>query len=135
MASSPTPSLIPARSISKPPDSIFLIVGVTSSGKAFRPSDWSERLAGVMACFQPPGSGGGGGGGGVGGVVLSSTTPSASIATPLQCSPYAVPGRHQDQTCVRVDPAIATVEPLALSFLLNFARDNDLQLALTSDFT
>ena len=114
MASSPTPSLIPARSISKPPDSIFLIVGVTSSGKAFRPSDWSERLAGVMACFQPLGSGG---------------------APPRQCSPYAVPGRHQDQTCVRVDPAIATVEPLALSFLLNFARDNDLQLALTSDFT
>jgi hypothetical protein len=114
MASAPTPPLIPARSISKPPDSIFLIVGVTSSGKAFRPSDWSERLAGVMACFQPPGSGGGGA---------------------LQCSPYAVPGRHQEQTCVRVDPAIATVEPLALSFLLNFARDNDLQLALSSDFT
>jgi hypothetical protein len=114
MASAPTPPLIPARSISKPPDSIFLIVGVTSSGKAFRPSDWSERLAGVMACFQPPGSG---------------------VATPLQCSPYAVPGRHQEQTCVRVDPAIATVEPLALSFLLNFARDNDLQLALSSDFT
>jgi hypothetical protein len=66
MASAPTPPLIPARSISKPPDSIFLIVGVTSSGKAFRPSDWSERLAGVMACFQPPGSG---------------------VATPLQCSP------------------------------------------------
>jgi hypothetical protein len=114
MASAPTPPLIPARSISKPPDSIFLIVGVTSSGKAFRPSDWSERLAGVMACFQPPGRG---------------------VPTPLQCSPYAVPGRHQEQTCVRVDPAIATVEPLALSFLLNFARDNDLQLALSSDFT
>jgi hypothetical protein len=116
MASAPTPPppLIPARSISKPPDSIFLIVGVTSSGKAFRPSDWSESLAGVMACFQPPGCG---------------------VATPLQCSPYAVPGRHQEQTCVRVDPAIATVEPLALSFLLNFARDNDLQLALSSDFT
>jgi hypothetical protein len=114
MASAPTPPLIPARSISKPPDSIFLIVGVTSSGKAFRPSDWSERLAGVMACFQPPGSGGG---------------------PPRPSSPTAVPGRHQEQTCVRVDPAIATVEPLALSFLLNFARDNDLQLALSSDFT
>jgi hypothetical protein len=36
---------------------------------------------------------------------------------------------------VRVDPAITTVEPLALAFLLNFARDNDLQLALSSDFT
>jgi hypothetical protein len=114
MASALTPPLIPARSIAKPPDAVFLIVGVTSSGKAFRPSDWSERLAGVMACFRPPGSG---------------------PPTPLQCSPYAVPGRHQEQTCVRVDPVIATVEPLALTFLLNFARDNDLQLALTSEFT
>jgi hypothetical protein len=67
--------------------------------------------------------------------VVSFHPPASALPTPLQCSPYAVPGRHQDQTCVRVDPAIATVEPLALSFLLNFARDNDLQLALTSDFT
>jgi len=114
MASDLTPTLVPARSIAKTPDSIFLIVGVTSSGKAFRPSDWSERLAGVMACFRPPGS---------------------AAATPLQFSPYAVPGRRLEQTCVRVDPSIATVEPLALTFLLNFARDNDLQLALSFDFT
>jgi hypothetical protein len=114
MASDLAPTLVPARSIAKTPDAIFLIVGVTSSGKAFRPSDWSERLAGVMACFRPPGSG---------------------AATPLQFSPYAVPGRHQDQTCVRVDPSIIAIEPLALTFLLNFARDNDLQLALSSDFT
>jgi hypothetical protein len=32
-----------------------------------------------------------------------------------------------------VDPAIAAVEPMALSFLLNFARSNDLQIALTFD--
>lgn len=114
MACDLTPSPVPARSFARTPDATFLIVGVTSSGKAFRPSDWSERLAGVMACFRPPGSG---------------------VATPLQFSPYAVPGRHQDQTCVRVDPSIAAVEPLALAFLLNFARDNDLQLALFSDFT
>ena len=114
MASDLSPTLVPARSIAKTPDAIFLIVGVTSSGKAFRPSDWSERLAGVMACFRPPGSG---------------------TATPLQFSPYAVPGRHQDQTCVRVDPSIVAIEPLALTFLLNFARDNDLQVALSSDFT
>jgi hypothetical protein len=31
-----------------------------------------------------------------------------------------------------VDPAIAEVEPMALAFLLNFARDNDLQLVLSS---
>jgi cytochrome d ubiquinol oxidase subunit I len=31
------------------------------------------------------------------------------------------------------DPAIAQVEPMALAFLLNFARDNDLQVLLTSE--
>jgi hypothetical protein len=31
-----------------------------------------------------------------------------------------------------VDPAIAAVEPMALGFLLNFARDNDLMLVLSS---
>ena len=33
----------------------FLIVGTTQDGKAFRPSDWSERLAGVMSQFRPGG--------------------------------------------------------------------------------
>ncbi|MFW9621480.1 MAG: DUF3579 domain-containing protein, partial [Macromonas sp.] len=29
-----------------------LIQGVTSNGKTFRPSDWAERLAGVMSQFR-----------------------------------------------------------------------------------
>ncbi|NRF50666.1 DUF3579 domain-containing protein, partial [Pseudomonas stutzeri] len=33
----------------------FVIHGVTESGARFRPSDWAERLAGVMAQFRPPG--------------------------------------------------------------------------------
>jgi hypothetical protein len=33
----------------------LFIQGVTSSGKPFRPSDWAERLCGVMASFRPPG--------------------------------------------------------------------------------
>ena len=92
----------------------FVIVGVTQAGKKFRPSDWADRLAGVMAGFQPPGAG---------------------HRTHLQYSPYAVPGVHGGVKCVRVDPAIAQVEPMALAFLLNFARDNDLQLAFTSGRT
>lgn len=34
----------------------FVIIGLTRSGKRFRPSDWAERLAGVMAQFggEPP---------------------------------------------------------------------------------
>ena len=116
MASSPPdtppPSLVPAVSLSTPPNAPFLIVGVTGAGKTFRPSDWAERLAGVMSSFMPPG---------------------AAPATRLQYSPYVVPGRHGAETAVRVDPAIAAVEPMALSFLLNFARSNDLQIALTFD--
>jgi hypothetical protein len=29
----------------------FVILGVTRDGNAFRPSDWAERLCGVMAAF------------------------------------------------------------------------------------
>jgi hypothetical protein len=53
--------------------------------------------------------------------------------TRLQYSPYAVPGVHGAHKCVRVDPEIARLEPLALAFLLNFARDNDLQLVTFDD--
>src|SRR5882724_1411236 len=34
----------------------FLIHGVTVQGRPFRPSDWSERLCGVMSCFRPGGA-------------------------------------------------------------------------------
>ena len=33
------------------------IQGVTHDGKTFRPSDWAERLAGVMSSFRPGGHG------------------------------------------------------------------------------
>ena len=36
----------------------FVIHGVTESGSRFRPSDWAERLAGVMAQFRPAGCAG-----------------------------------------------------------------------------
>ena len=112
MASDTPSPTVPAVSVDQAPDVPFLIVGVTSGGRGFRPSDWADRLAGVMASFQPPGSG---------------------PRSHLQYSPYAVPGVYGPHKCVRVDPAIAEVEPMALSFLLNFARDNDLMLAISSN--
>ena len=33
----------------------FLIVGTTLDGRTFRPSDWTERLPGVMSQFRPGG--------------------------------------------------------------------------------
>ena len=37
----------------------FFIQGQTLDGRAFRPSDWAERLAGAMSCFRPGGAKGG----------------------------------------------------------------------------
>ena len=44
-----------------PTSSEIFIQGLTHAGRTFRPSDWAERLAGVMAQFRPAGAGGPGG--------------------------------------------------------------------------
>jgi hypothetical protein len=83
----------------------FVILGRTSHGKTFRPSDWAERLAGVMAAFRPR---------------------KAGSQQHLTYSPYVVPSSHRGIKCVIVDPGLRDIEPMAYSFMLNFARDNDL---------
>lgn len=86
----------------------FFIQGVTSDGKQFRPSDWAERLCGVLACFREEGSGG----------------PNAH----LQYSPYVRPTMINGVKAVAVNAALRDIEPLAFHFVVNFAKDNDLQV-------
>lgn len=83
----------------------FIIHGVTQSGQRFRPSDWAERLAGVMSRFRPGGSRGG----------------------PLSYSPYVVPNVIEGVRCVVVDHRLRQLEPLAWNFVEEFAKDNDLR--------
>jgi hypothetical protein len=85
----------------------FFILGKTKEGKQFRPSDWAERLCGVMSCFRPEGSGG----------------PHAH----LQYSPYVRPTILNGVKSVVVNEALREIEPLAYHFVLNFAKDNNLQ--------
>jgi hypothetical protein len=86
----------------------FIILGVTSKGRQFRPSDWAERLCGVMSCFRPPGSGG--------------------RNAHLQFSPYVHPTVVNGVKAVVVNNALKSIEPLAYHFVVNFAKDNDLQM-------
>ena len=86
----------------------FVILGLTSDGKQFRPSDWAERLCGVMSCFRPEGSGG--------------------SKAHLQYSPYVHPAFINGVRSVAVNEALRTIEPLAYHFVINFAKDNDLQV-------
>jgi hypothetical protein len=37
------------------PSKEIFILGQNAQGKSFRPSDWAERLAGVMSQFRPGG--------------------------------------------------------------------------------
>ena len=87
----------------------FLIHGVTVQGKPFRPSDWSERLCGVMACFRPGGA-------------------MQGRDALIGYSPLVRPVNVGDVKCVLVNPELREIEPMALDFVVNFARDNALRV-------
>ncbi len=85
-----------------------IIQGITSDGRAFRPSDWAERLCGAMSCFRPDGY--------------------AGRNAHLVFSPYVRPTVLGGVKCVVVAEALRALQPLAWHFVMDFARDNDLQL-------
>jgi hypothetical protein len=86
----------------------FFIQGITADGQCFRPSDWAERLCGVMAQFRP-----------------ADDTGDAR----LSYSPYVRPIMLPDGIkCVVVDERLREIEPKAFDFVLNFARDNGLNV-------
>lgn len=98
----------PANSTPPKPREVF-IQGITSRGKPFRPSDWAERLAGAMSCFRPGGA-------------------AMGAIAHIGYSPYCVPTSMGDLKCVVVNEALRDIEPMAWDFVMNFARDNDLQV-------
>src|SRR5213593_330260 len=80
----------------------FVIQGVTLDGGAFRPSDWAERLCGVMSAFGGDHR--------------------------MQYSPYVHPVTAGGIRCVVVDVRLEEIEPMAYRFLLSFAKDYELQV-------
>ena len=80
----------------------FVIRGETQDGKPFRPSDWAERLCGVMSAFGGD--------------------------QRLQYSPFVHPVSANGVRCVVVDIRLEELEPMAYRFLLSFAKDNELQV-------
>jgi len=80
----------------------FVIVGVTRDGRQFRPSDWAERRCGVTSRLD--------------------------VSNRMQYSPYVQPAMADGMKCVVVDVRLEQIEPMAYRFLLNFAKDNELQV-------
>jgi hypothetical protein len=79
----------------------IVILGMTEAGRAFRPSDWAERLCGMMSVF--------------------------SEDRHLSYSPYLKPVVAEGMNCVVVDCRLEAIDPAAFKFLLEFARDNELK--------
>ena len=84
----------------------FIIQGVTSKGRAFRPSDWADRLCGIMSRFHPDAGSG--------------------YDRHLQYSPYVQPALIEGVRSVLVDARLHALEPMAYHFMRSFAKDNDL---------
>src|SRR5574338_1225475 len=80
----------------------FVIQGVTLDGKPFRPSDWAERLCGVLSAFGGDHR--------------------------MQYSPFVHAITANGVRCVVVDKRLEGIEPMAFRFLLNFAKDNELRV-------
>ncbi|BAL25527.1 DUF3579 domain-containing protein [Azoarcus sp. KH32C] len=81
----------------------FVIIGVTREGKTFRPSDWADRLCGIMSAFGSDHR--------------------------MMYSPYVRPGcTLKGEKTVVVDARLYDIEPLAYKFLINFANDNNLKM-------
>ena len=86
------------------------IQGITPSGRPFRPSDWAERLAGVMSQFRPGGA-------------------KAGIGGHICYSPWCVPTVMNGVKVVIVHTDMRDEEPMAWDFVMAFAKDNGLQVA------
>jgi uncharacterized protein DUF3579 len=80
----------------------IVIVGITRTGQTFRPSDWAERLCGCMALFGED--------------------------QRINYSPYLKPVISTGIKCVVIDRRLEESNPQAFSFLMSFARDNELQV-------
>jgi len=82
--------------------STLIIQGTTLNGRTFRPSDWAERLSGVMSTF--------------------------GCDHRMIYSPYVRPLTVNGVKSVSIDKKLRDVDARAYEFLLGFARDNELQV-------
>ncbi len=78
-----------------------IIEGTTNKGKVFRPSDWSERLSGILSSFN---------------------------TGRLSYHQYVRPMLLNQVRCVAVDKKLEEVNPQMFQFLMDFAHDNDLRI-------
>jgi hypothetical protein len=79
-----------------------VIRGVTTRGRTFRPSDWADRLAGLVS--------------------------QVGSDHRLNYCPHVQPVTRAGVRCVVINRALEAQDSRMFRFLLDFARDNDLEV-------
>ena len=79
-----------------------VIWGVTAAGRPFRPSDWTDRIAGLTSAFGED--------------------------RKLIYSPLVLPVQVGGARAVIVGHELEAIEPRLFRFLISFAQDNELQV-------
>lgn len=87
----------------------IIIHGTTSNGKVFRPSDWAERLCGILSSFNK--------------------------GNRLSYHEWVRPILIDKVRCVAIDIKLESINPAMFRFLMDFAADNDLQIMNDTDFS
>lgn len=77
----------------------LIIEGLTIEGHKFRPSDWVDRLCGMLAAFDNQ---------------------------KVSYSPYLRPMVYQNMNCVAVRKELQEKSPDVFNFIMQFATDNKL---------
>ncbi|EMR13564.1 hypothetical protein MPL1_04572 [Methylophaga lonarensis MPL] len=80
----------------------ILIKGITQEGGKFRPSDWAERLCGAVASYGP--------------------------GRRIRFHPRVRLASIEGVKCVVVDAVLRDENEMLFEFLMDFARDNQLQI-------
>jgi hypothetical protein len=83
------------------PDSKIVIEGITEDGQTFRPSDWAERVSGILSTFKNH---------------------------RIYYSPLLRPSVQNENKCVVLDKALKDSNPALYEHILEFARKNKLKI-------
>lgn len=83
------------------------VLGMTKNGNKFRPSDWIERIASVFASF--------------------------GADQRLRYNPLIMPASVDDMPCLFVASSLASADPAAYRFVMEFANSYQLQVKTTEE--
>ena len=87
-------------------DDKIIIQGVTEDGKTFRPSDRAERMSGQLSTMKK---------------------------RRIQYSPMLQPTVQDGHKCVALDPKLKDSNPELYNSILEFAKNNHLQICKSDD--